>query len=388
MNAFDEMKSWMGFDASDEVRLRAMWPHVQPALDALTSRFYVRILEHPGAAAVFVDEAQVKRLKLTLRSWLEELMLGPWDADYFARRERIGRVHVNVRLGARYMFTAMNTMRDDLMQIALAVLPPEEATETCHSIARITDIDLAIMTGTYVESRAARQMETLQDLIISHLPVTVLLLDANGEVSAATRPGTRLFGNVPVLGRPWSEALPAALLAAADLEAHMRRAVRDHREITLLRVDAQIDRQDRNFRISIVPLDHQHARVLLHLEELTDAIRTESRMQRSESLAQLGALSAAVAEELRSPLAGISGAIEVLTRSLADTDERKPIMNQVEEEVRRLDKLVANLLEFAQPPSAPTSEVNLSEVARRLLDLGRRDHPGSAPTEHGAGFKA
>ncbi len=385
MHPFDEMKSWMVFDVEDERRLRTAWPAVEPRLDHLTTRFYERILAHPGAAAVFVDEAQVLRLKITLRTWLEELFLGPWDEAYFERRERIGRVHVQVRLASRYMFTSMNTMRDDLMAIVLEAMPGPEGVATCRSIARISDLDLAIMTGTYLESREARQMETLQDLIVSHMPVTVLLLDANGDVSAATRPSTRLFGDVPVLGRQWSDALPPALVVAAGLEEHMRRAIEEHREITLPRVDAPLDGQERYFRIAIVPLDHPNARVLVHLEELTDAIRTESRLQRSESLAQLGALSAAVAHELRNPLAGISGAIQVIGRSLPEEDRRKPIMNKVEEQVRRLDALVTDLLDFARPTTARSTAVNLADVVRSVVDLVQRDHPRVEITSSGAG---
>ncbi|MDP2311643.1 MAG: protoglobin domain-containing protein [Pseudomonadota bacterium] len=385
MHPFDEMKAWTRFDAADEERLRALWPFVEPELFPLTDTFYERILEQPGAASVLRDEAQVERLKGTLRRWAEELVRGPWDQAYYDRRERIGRVHVDVGLQSRYMFTAMNVFRQGLSRIAVRNLPPEAAELTLDSLGRICDMDLAMMTGTYVTTREARQMTTLQDLIVSHLPVTVLLLDAHGVVTAATRPGTRLFGDVPVLGRRWQVALPPALIASAELDAQMRHALATDREITLTRVDVAIDGEARNFQISIVPLDHPHARVLLHLEELTEAIRAESRLRKSESLAQLGALSAAVAHELRNPLAGISGAIQVLSRSMPTEDRRKPIMEKVEQQVRRLDTLVTELLDFARPTEARIAFVALDEVAAQVVELVRRDHPGVHLSATGTG---
>ncbi len=386
MHPFDEMKSWIGFTEADEVRLRALWPLVAPELTRLSDLFYSKILEHPGAAEVLRDAAQVERLKGTLAVWAAELIHGPWDLDYYERRERIGRVHVQVGLMSRYMFTAMNVYRVALGQIAAATLSPGEAVLTLESLQKVVDMDLAIMTGTYVESREARGVATLQELLVYHMPVTVLLLDAEGKVTAATRPAARLFGDVPVVGLDWREAIPAPLVEAADLVATMARALESGREITVTRVDVRLDGEDRNFHVSIVPLEHPRARVLLHMEELTDAIRTEGRLARSESLAQLGALSAAVAHELRNPLAGISGAIQVIAGSLPDNDRRKPIMEKVEGQVRRLNDLVTDLLDFARPTAARSMPVTLDESARSVADLVRRDHPEVAITVMGSGL--
>lgn len=376
MILFDEMKSWVGFGPDDEARLVRLLPHARSSLPGLADLFYERILAHPTAAAVIRDEAQVERLKGTLARWAEELLSGPWDDAYYIRRERIGRVHVEVGLPSRYMFTAMNVFRSGLCDLATRHFPPGVAEDICHSIGKVTDMDLAIMTGTYVSSREELQIATLQELIVSHMPVTVLLLDTRGQVTAATRPSIRLFGDVAVIGRPVEEALPPALTAASDISTHIARALATGREVTLPRVDVAIDGQDRNFRVSIVPLDHPQARVLLHVEDLTDTIRTEGLLLRNESLAQLGALSAAVAHELRNPLAGISGAIQVIARSLAADDRRKVIMEKVEQQVFRLDALVTDLLDFARPTAVRLGPVELADVARSVVELVQRDHPG------------
>jgi signal transduction histidine kinase len=350
----------------------------------LADRFYDRILAHPGAAAVIREDAQVERLKGTLRRWAEELLAGPWDHDYYLRRERIGRVHVQVGLPSRYMFTAMNVYRSGLCDIAARNFGAERGEEICHSVGKACDMDLAIMTGTYVSSREELQIASLQEVIVSHMPVTVMLLDAHGQVTAATRPTTRLFGDVPAIGRPYTEALPPALVAASELPAHMARALATGREVALPRIDVPIDGLERNFRISVVPLDHPVARVLLHVEELTETIATEGRLARNESLAQLGALSAAVAHELRNPLAGISGAVQVISRSLPADDRRKPIMEKVEQQVRRLDALVTDLLDFARPTTARISPVRLDDVARAVVENVQRDHPDARLVVEGA----
>lgn len=386
MTPLDEMKAWVRFDGDDVARLLSLWPHVEPRLDELTQRFYDRALRFPGAARVFRDAAQIERLRLTLRQWVTELLVGPHDQAYFHRRERIGKVHVEVGLEARYMFTAMNVIRDQLCEFAHAM--PEDSGPTCRSVGKICDIDLAIMTGTYVERREARELRSLQELIVSQMPVTVLIVDPDGRVAAATRPSTRLFGEVEMLGQPWTTALPETLMREGDLEARMQRALRTGHEITIPRVDGWIEGRERNFRVSIVPLDHPQARALVHVEELTEAIANEARLVRAESLAHLGALSAAVAHELRNPLAGISGAIQVISRSMPADDRRKPVMEKVEAQVRRLDDLVTDLLDFARPVAPKSVRVDLGEALRAVADVVAREHPALTLEVKGAGEAA
>lgn len=383
MHPFDDMKSWVGYTADDAEVLHAFWPHVEPSLSRVTDAFYGQVLSHAGAASVLKDSAQVERLRVTLRLWVKELLLGPHDEEYYVRRQRIGRRHVEVGLQSLYMVTAMHVVRQELCRIAWESL--QQPTRTCEALHRITDIDLAIMNTTYVERREEARASRLQDLIVSRLPVAVLLLDPDGRVRAATRPGIRLFGEEAMVDRPVYEALPAALLDAAALEEVLARSARTGREITLPRVDARIDERDRCFRVTVVPIEEPERLSLVHIEELTDAVRAEARLQRSESLAQLGALSAAVAHELRNPLAGISGAIQVISRSLPPDDRRKPIMEKVEQQVQRLNALVTDLLDFARPSTVHLARVDLAELVSGAVELVAREHPTARLVQEGAG---
>ncbi|HYQ80745.1 MAG TPA: protoglobin domain-containing protein, partial [Anaeromyxobacteraceae bacterium] len=58
-----------------------------------------------------------RNLQVTLALWLDQLLAGPWDEEYFLARCRIGRVHVRIDLPQHYMFGAMNVVRRELNQI-------------------------------------------------------------------------------------------------------------------------------------------------------------------------------------------------------------------------------------------------------------------------------
>jgi PAS domain S-box-containing protein len=83
--------------------------------------------------------------------------------------------------------------------------------------------------------------------------------------------------------------------------------------------------------------------------DLTETKRLQEQMQRKERLAYLGELSAGVAHEIRNPLAGIGTCAEVLRKRLGGEENKIKFIDTILEEVTRLDKIIANLLQFARP---------------------------------------
>jgi len=112
---FDELKRYVDFGAADEAALRALHPVAAPHFHRISEVFYDRILTHEEARkALEGGESTVGRLKVTLVAWMDTLLQGPWDEEYFERRARIGRVHVRIALPQHYMFGAMNVIRRQL----------------------------------------------------------------------------------------------------------------------------------------------------------------------------------------------------------------------------------------------------------------------------------
>jgi signal transduction histidine kinase/truncated hemoglobin YjbI len=384
VHPFDEMKAYVRFTEDDQAQLQAFFPYVEPHLAELAAQFYGRIEEFPDARDVFRDQAQVERLQRTLQVWARELLTGPWDHAYYERHRRIGQVHVAVGLPHRFMFTAMSLIRDHLCEIAAKAHVPH-GDQLCRTIGRVTNLDLAVMCGTYMDERERRELATLQHLLVSHLPIAVLVVDNQGCISTSTEPAFRLLGKGPLIGRPWREALPPELATTAELPYHVEQALASGNAVCLPRVDAALGGAPRTFRIDVVPILHELAGFLIHVEELTSTVQTEIRLQRSEALARLGALSAAVAHELRNPLAGISGALQVLSRSFEGSDPRRSIMGQVLDQVRRMDALVSDLLAFARPRPPRPSAIELRSTADEVARLMRQGHPDTTFTVSGSG---
>ncbi len=354
---WNELVRYVGFDHADAARLRGLLPHVEPHLGRIVDNFYAAIVRHEEARAVLIDDDQVERLKITLKLWTRELLTGPHDDAYWARRERIGRRHARVGLPARYIFGAMNLLRGELLEVAAAALSPQEYSATCKAVMRVTDIELAVMTDTYMDARQERELRTLQDLIVTNMPVTVMCLDQAGRVTSSTR----IAGDEVRLGLSYSRLLPPELVAAMDRAR--KRASASGNDVTLPRVTCE----GRHYRVTILVLRHELADVLVHIEEFTDVVEAESRAAQAESLAVIGSLAANVAHEIRNPLAAISATLQVIGQSLDAEDHRRSILDKVTGQVRRLDRLVTDLLGYARPAEPSLKALDIEAVAREAL---------------------
>jgi two-component system sensor histidine kinase HydH len=157
---FEELKRYVGFSASDEQALRTLHPIARPHFDRISEVFYQRILEHDAARKALVGgESTVGRLRHTLVEWMDKLLTGPWDQDYYELRARIGRKHVDIALPQHYMFGAMNVLRQELNTVidSAFIESPEMLGTERVALGKILDLELAIMLHTYREDLLSQQ---------------------------------------------------------------------------------------------------------------------------------------------------------------------------------------------------------------------------------------
>jgi two-component system sensor histidine kinase HydH len=161
---FSELKRYVGFGETDEAALRALHPVASGRFAEIADIFYRRILDHEEARKVLEGgESQAGRLKPTLVAWMDKLLSGPWDDEYYELRSRIGRVHVRIALPQHYMFGAMNVIRRELNAVVDTHYAGAELYRVREALAKILDLELSIMLHTYREDLVAQQ-ERIQRL--------------------------------------------------------------------------------------------------------------------------------------------------------------------------------------------------------------------------------
>jgi signal transduction histidine kinase len=156
---FQELKRYVHWEPEDEAALRALKPVALPHLKRISEVFYDRILAHDEARKVLQSESQVGHLKVTLVGWMDKLLSGPWDEDYYELRATIGRLHVRISLPQHYMFGAMNVLRTELHDLIHETYrdQPDILQRSRSALAKIMDLELAIMLHTYREDLLSQQ---------------------------------------------------------------------------------------------------------------------------------------------------------------------------------------------------------------------------------------
>jgi signal transduction histidine kinase len=157
---YRELQDYVGWSEDDASRVQKAWPLVKAHLPALIDDFYAEIKRHPEANKVFADEAQVERLKVSLRKWVEQLFQGPYNAEYAIHRWEVGRRHVEVGLDHIFAHAALARLRRGLARALQAEWPADEKglNEALNSLNTLIDLDLAKIEDSY----AAEYLDRLQ----------------------------------------------------------------------------------------------------------------------------------------------------------------------------------------------------------------------------------
>jgi PAS domain S-box-containing protein len=111
--------------------------------------------------------------------------------------------------------------------------------------------------------------------------------------------------------------------------------------------------------------------------DITQRKRAEERLREQASLARVGQMAAVVAHEVKNPLAGIKGAMQVLLARRAPEDPEIAVMRDIVSRVDALNELISDVLLFARPLPPRMGPISVAAVLREATELMRRDPAGA-----------
>lgn len=101
-------------------------------------------------------------------------------------------------------------------------------------------------------------------------------------------------------------------------------------------------------------------------------IEIEEQLRRADRLSALGELSAGMAHEIRNPLGSIRGTAEILQDGIDPADPKAEFARILVKEVDRLNRVVQDFLDFARPAEVVRGAVDVAELLRELQLLTRQ----------------
>jgi len=135
---------------------------------------------------------------------------------------------------------------------------------------------------------------------------------------------------------------------------------------------ARVDFSRRNDDIG--QLGRQFNEMVAQLERNRTEIEELHRrdMGRAEHLATLGELAAGLAHEIRNPLAGIAGVVDVMGRELPAESASRAVLADVQNEIVHIQNILNDLLSYARPRPPTFHPANLNTTMEQAVVLARQ----------------
>ncbi len=109
--------------------------------------------------------------------------------------------------------------------------------------------------------------------------------------------------------------------------------------------------------------------IIFNLNDITTLKQLEAGIRQSQRLADLGAMAAGMAHEIRNPLSAIKTYVALLPEKVKKPGFLDKFQRTVPREINRLNTLIEELLELSRPPKYNFKLTDLGELLRQCVEL-------------------
>ena len=229
-------------------------------------------------------------------------------------------------------------------------------------------------------SLALRQAKLETDDILKHLNSGLFTINRDGKIIYFNRAAEEILGyyESEAKGKDirelFSSRMPQLVDILLDVLNSQKQSPRNEIEIT----NREGQRIPLGMSTSLLLDTNRSIRgVIAIFQDLTDTKKLEEKIRAADKLAAVGELSAAIAHEIRNPLAAISGSVEVLKSEIDVTGANRRLLDLILIESNRLNNILSDFLLYARSKRVVFTRVELCHLISEVIDVVKH-HPAHA----------
>lgn len=255
------------------------------------------------------------------------------------------------------------------------------------------------------EERKLREQKSFMETVLNGIQDSILVLTPEMEIIEVNESFLQLSKRTrdEIIGTKCHQVYAQLdhRCEKVDMICPLEEVVRNQRHSRQVRTRLAKDGSVRHFEVNVYPIWEKSGKIskFIHIsrditqrlkeeeeitrrleqavEERTQQLReTHEKLLHQDKMASLGKLSASVVHEINNPIAGILNLV-MLIRRIIDEDHLQekdlPLfqqyLNLMENETRRISRIVSNLLAFSRPKKAEASQLDLNQLIEKTLIL-------------------
>jgi len=330
-----------------------------------------------------------------------------FQVDQFRETARTGAALINEQLRAHLRLSIIILAATSLMVVVCAWLLSRGVTrplallaegvrrlaggETGSRVAVTTHDEIGELADSFnrmaqeLETRKNNLLNTLEELqrsrrhimeernfkesVLESISSAIMTLSPGGLLTSINGTGKRILGDGARIGTHYGELFSGW----GEMVERVRRALANRsgygREMLMVERDGKALHLD----VGLFPIHGgEDEGITVTMRDETEKEELRKEMTRLDRFASLGKLAAGIAHEVRNPLTGISLLLDDLHDRAGLDPDNQLLMRKALQEIERVERLIAALLNFSSPPKADFREGDLNRVISDTLLLLRR----------------
>jgi two-component system sensor kinase FixL len=223
-----------------------------------------------------------------------------------------------------------------------------------------------------------RASEARWQAVIDSAVDAIVVIDTHGRIEAFNPAAERLFGYAEreLVGKNVTALMPSPFREEHDTYLARYLATGQRKIIGLGREVVGLRRDGTTFplHLSVGEMNvNGERRFTGILHDLSARTEMERQLREQTALARLGEMAAVVAHEVKNPLAGIRGAVQVIGGRLPADSTDRAVVGEIVARIDALSELMKDLLIFARPPKPRPQLVDVVDLVRATVNLLKQD---------------